>query len=831
MSGKYVGASQRRNEDPALLRGRALFVDDLDLPNMLHATFVRSPYASALIKSVDVDAAREHPGVVAVYTAADLGDFCKSTPIVVPPPPIEDLVFNARTRTPLAKDRVHHVGEPVALVLAESRYLAEDAAGDVMVEYQELPAVTDLEKAMEESSPLVHEDVPRNIAAKAPQSKGDYPKAAKSAFKVIKRRIGYEHGMAQPMETRGIVARWDDKLGRLSVWASTQAPTSLRGALAGVLGMSEGQIRVVAPFVGGGFGSKVLYYYPEELLIPWAARELKCAVKWIEDRGEHFVATVQERGQIHDVEMALAEDGTILGIKDVFLHDTGAFNPYGLTVPINSQCSVLGNYVVPNYDSTMICVFTNKPMVGPYRGAGRQHGIFVIERMLDVAARELGIDRNEIRRRNYIPSDAFPYSNELVFQDFTTLTYDSGNYEPALDRMLEAIDYTGFVNEEQPRLKAEGKKVGIGIVSYMEGTGIGPYEGARVQVESSGRVRVVTGIGTQGQSHFTSLAQIVADELGVRPDQVDVVTGDTDQFYWGAGTFASRGAVVAGNAVHEAAAAVRERALELGAGHLQVTKKDVTIEDGHVVRLGNPDARIALGALALKANPLRGAVEAGTSPGLEATMFFGPERGTTANGVHGVIVEVDPETFDLEIRRYVVVHDCGVMINPMVVEGQIHGGVAQGIGNAFYEQIVFDDNGQILNATLADYLLPTSTEVPCMELHHLETPSRTNRLGIKGVGEAGCIPVAAAIAQAIEDALDLPAKGVELLEIPLSPDRLWALAGNVVQQPPRESRLATTGATALKRPPGNSTRTGGERADHGLTEHCGAARQGVGSTE
>jgi carbon-monoxide dehydrogenase large subunit len=774
-SSRFFGAAQRRNEDPALLTGKAQFVGDVPLARMGHAALVRSPFASARIKSIDVSAARQRPGVVAVITAEDLGDVCQPVPLVVPPPPIKGLVFNKRTQTPLAKGRVRHVGEPVALVVAESRYAAEDAVADVVVEYEDLLAVTDLEKALQGGSPLVHDDAPSNVAAKAIQTKGDYARAARSAYKIIKRRICYEHGMAHPMETRGIVAQWDDKAGRLTVWAATQAPTSLRLALAGVLKVSEGQIRVVAPFVGGGFGAKLLYYYPEELLIPWAARKLKGAVKWIEDRGEYFVATAQERGQIHDVEMALTEDGVILGIKDVFLHDNGAFNPYGLTVPLNSQCSVLGNYVVPNYDSTMICVFTNKPLVGPYRGAGRQHGIFVIERMLDIAARELGLDRNEIRRRNYIPPDKFPYNNELIFQDFTQLTYDSGNYERALDTMLEAIGYRKFIEVEQPRLKAEGRHVGIGIVSYMEGTGIGPYEGARVHVETGGRVRVATGIGTQGQSHYTTFAQIVAEQLGVTPEQVDVVTGDTDQFSWGAGTFASRGAVVAGNAVNEAATAVRARALELGAQYLQCKREDVTLEHGHVVRRGEPAVRIGLGELARAANPMRGAVQPGSTPGLEATAYFGPERGTTANGVHGMIVEVDPETFDIAIWRYVVVHDCGVVINPLVVEGQIHGGVAQGIGNAFYERILFDDAGQILNATLADYRLPTAMEVPRMELHHLETPSLTNRLGIKGMGEAGAIPVGAAVAQAIEDALDLPAKGIELLEIPLSPERLWQL--------------------------------------------------------
>ncbi len=771
----YFGTSQMRIEDPALLCGRGLFVGDVMLPDMRFAAFVRSPYASALIQSIDTSVAKRSGGVICILTAADLGDFCRATPIVVPPPPIKELEFNARTQAVLACDRVRYAGEPVAMVIAESRQLAEDAAEKVTVEFEVLRATVDLERATTADAFRVHEDVAANIAAKGRQSKGDYDTAAKNADIIIKRRLTYEHGMAQPMETRGLAAQWDEKTEKLTLWASTQAPTSLRNALAGMLCMAEGKIRVIAPFVGGGFGVKVLYYYPEEMLIPWAARHIGGAVKWIEDRSEHFVATVQERGQIHDAEIALTKDGRIIGIKDVFLHDSGAYAPYGLTVPLNSQCSVLSNYVVPHYDSTMICVYTNKPIGGAFRGAGRQHGIFVIERLLDIAARKTGIDRSEIRRRNYIAPDEFPYDNGLIFQDFTTLTYDSGDYEPALDRTLEAIGYHAFVSVEQPKLRAQGRCVGIGIVNYTEGTGIGPYEGARIRVESNGRILVSTGIGTQGQSHFTSFAQIVADQLGVTPACVDVVTGDTDQFYWGAGTFASRGAVVAGNAINDAAQNVRDKVLELGAHHLECLKSEVMLEDGHVVMCDHVHRRIGLGKLAQLANPLRGAVRPGTEPGLESTSYFGPERGTTANGVHAVILEVDPETMFVDILRYFVLHDCGAVINPMVVAGQIHGGVAQGIGNAFYEKIMFSADGQILNATLSDYLLPTSLEICNIEVEHLVTASTTNRLGIKGVGEAGAIPVAAAFAQALEDALDLPARGIELLDIPLSPEALWKI--------------------------------------------------------
>src|SRR5262245_62286691 len=775
MTTRYFGAPVQRNEDARLLTGRALFVDDVELPGMLEAAFLRSPHAHARIRRIDVSAALKREGVVAVYTATDLGDYWRPGPLLVPPPPIDGIVFNERTQVPLARDKARHAGEPVALVVATSRYIAEDALADIVVDWEPLPAVVDLERAIAPGSPRVHDDVTGNVAARVRQARGSYADAGARAALVIKRRFLYDRGTSSPIETRGVVAHWEDKADRLTVWDTTQAPVVIRNGLAAMLGLSERQVRVIAPFIGGGFGPKIMMFYPEEVLIPWASIKLGRPVKWIEDRAEHFLATTHERGQVHDAEMALAADGRILGIRDTFLHDTGAYDPYGLTVPINSQCTLLGVYVVPHYDSTFTAVFTNKPTVTPYRGAGRQHGVFVMERLLDIAARELGLDPGEIRRRNFIPPDAFPYKNEIIYQDFTALEYDSGNYAPILAKALELIGYERFVREEQPALRAAGKRVGIGVVCYVEGTGIGPYEGAKVQVQASGKVSVATGIGTQGQGHFTSFAQIVADQVGADVRDVDVVTGDTDQFYWGAGTFASRGAVVAGNAVNEAAKVVREKILKLAAEHFECAEEDLEIADGAVSIVGVPGRSVRLGELATKANPMRGAVRPGTEPGLEATRYFGPPRGTTANGVHAMIVEVDPETLTLDIRKYVVVHDCGTVINPLILAGQIHGGVAQGIGNAFYERLAFDAQGNLLNATLADYLVPTAVEVPRIELDHAVTPSPLNPLGIKGAGEAGAIPGGPLFAQAIEDALELAGKGVELLEIPLSPSRLWEL--------------------------------------------------------
>ncbi|HUN23880.1 MAG TPA: xanthine dehydrogenase family protein molybdopterin-binding subunit [Anaerolineales bacterium] len=767
----YFGKRIPRNEDPRLLTGQALFVDDVQLPDLAHVAFYRSPYAHARILSIDVSAALARPGVIGCYTAQDLGDYWSPGPLLVSPPPtIERKIFHQRTQVPLAKDKVRHVGEPVVMVVAESRYIAEDALDDIWVDFEPLGVVVDLEQALQTDAPLIHEDLPSNMGAQVIQEKGNYETAKAQAAVIIARRIVYDRGPSVAMENRGVVAQWDSRTQRLTVWDSTQAPVFIRGGLAAMLGLSESQVRVVAPFIGGGFGPKIMMFYPEEVLLPWLAIRLKRPVKWIEDRQENFYATTQERSQIHHCELALTQDGKILGLRDEFLHDGGAYMPYGLTVPLNSQANSLGGYIIPNYYSEFKAVFTNRTIVTPYRGAGRQHGTFVIERLLDHAARELGIDKAEIRRRNFIQPEQFPFNNEIIFQDFAPLMFDSGNYEPVLDKALEMIEYERFYREIQPQARAEGRKLGLGVVFYIEGTGIGPYEGARVQVEASGKVSVATGIGTQGQGHFTSFAQIVADQVGVRPQDVMMVTGDTDQFHWGAGTFASRGAVVAGNAIHAAAQDVRQKILHHAGEVLEAAPDALEIVAGQVRVQSDPTRSISLGKLAQRANPMRGAVEPGTVPGLESTNYFGPRYGATAFGAHAMIVEVDEATLQLKIHKYVVVHDCGKVINPLILDGQIHGGVAQGIGNAFYEQLHMDENGQLLNASFMDFLIPTALDVPHLEMAHTETPSPLNPLGVKGAGEAGAIPVGALFAQALEDAL-----GLEINEIPLSPQKLFEL--------------------------------------------------------
>ena len=768
-----IGARVLRNEDAKLLTGRAQFVDDVHIDGMLHVAFLRSEYAHATLRGVDVTAARARKDVLAVYAAADLGDFWKPGPLLVPPPPVPGLVFNTRTQVPLVRDKMRHVGEPVAMVIATSRYAAEDALEDMVVDADPLDAVMDLERALKPGSPLIHETLGTNLAAHAVQRKGDYAAARGTAARIIARRFHYDRGASAPIETRGIVSSWNAREQQLTLWDTTQAPIPIRNGLASMLGLLESQVRVIAPFIGGGFGPKIMMFYPEEVLMAWAAMQLGRPLKWIEDRREHFFATTQERSQIHDAELAVDAEGRIIGVRDRFLHDTGAYDPYGLTIPINSQCTLLGPYRVPHYESEFKVVFTNRTLVTPVRGAGRQHGVFVMERLLDFAARELGIDRVEIRRRNYLRPDEFPHEHAILFQDSAPLYYDSGNYLPALEQATERVGYERFLREEQPEARRQGKHVGLGIVSYVEGTGIGPYEGARVTLEPSGKVLLATGVGTQGQGHFTSFAQIVADALGVATCDVIVVTGDTAVFGWGSGTFASRGAVVAGNACHAAATAVRDKALALASEILAVERDRLVLSGGSVHVVGDTSKAIKLGELARRANPLRGAVRPGTEPGLEATRYFGPDRGSTASGVHAMIVEVDAETAMVDIKRYVVVHDSGTIINPLIVEGQIQGGVAQGIGNAFYEKLVYDENGQLLNASFMDYLLPGATEVPNVELGHVSTPSPLNPLGIKGVGEAGCIPTGAAFAQAVEDAL--AGSGVEILEMPLAPNRLFEL--------------------------------------------------------
>ncbi|TMC94659.1 MAG: xanthine dehydrogenase family protein molybdopterin-binding subunit [Chloroflexi bacterium] len=663
--------------------------------------------------------------------------------------------------------------------MAESRYIAEDAADLVEVEYELLPVVITPEAAAA-ATHLVHDDVAGNVAAEMIQEAGDVERALAAAPHRKRLHLRFERGAASPMEGRAVWARWSQSEHRLTVYDSTQSPTSIRGGLAVLFGLPESDVDVIAPDVGGGFGPKIMLFYPDELLVPFAAMKLGRPVKWTEDRQEHFTAVNQERGQVHEVEVGFDGDGRVLALSDDFVHDAGAYTPYGIILPIITAAQVPGPYRVPNYRVRFRDVYTNATPTSPYRGAGRPHACFVMERTLDAIAAELALDRVEVRRRNLIQPDQFPYEVGVAWQDGNRAVYDSGNYPALLERALAMLG---------PR--PDGDHVGMGLSPYVEGTGVGPYEGAHVQVLVSGKVVAATGIPNQGQAHATVWAQIVADQLGVDVADVEVTSGDTRKLQWGVGTFASRGAVTAGNAMHVAAGMVAEKAKHIAADLLEADAADLELVDGRVRVKGSPDRGVPLAAVAVHANPMRyafgGGTEAATQftpkprpgpplpegeqPGLEATGYYSPPGSTWASGCHAAYVHVDPKTFRLEILKYVVVHDCGRVINPMVLEGQIEGGVAQGIGGAFYERLAYDSDGQLRNASFMEFLMPYATEIPKIEIDHIETPSPLNPLGVKGAGEAGVIPVGAVLAAAIEEAV-----GVPITEMPLSPLKLFELS-------------------------------------------------------
>ena len=804
MTTRMIGQRIARNEDPRLLRGLGCFVDDVNPPGVLHAAVLRSPHAHARILAIDADRVRAVPGVALVATGADLGALNQPTPLLIPHPHLR----LPRTARPLATDEVRYVGEPVALVVAEDRYVAEDALAEIRVTWEPLPVVASLEAATAAGAPLVHADVPENRAARVTQQVGDPASAFARAAHVFRERLAIERSCGSPIEGRGVVADFDPRTGVLRVWDSTQAPLPIKNGLARMFGLPEFKVDVVAPDVGGAFGTKIMLFYPEEILVPYAAIRLAQPVKWTEDRREHLIAANQERGQIHDVEVAVDAEGRILGLRDRFVHDAGAYTPYGIVVPLITSTQLPGPYKLPNYAVEFDVVYTNTAIVTPYRGAGRPHGAFVMERVIGLIARALGLEPAEVRRRNFIQPDEFPWDVGLTFQDGGPTRYDSGNYPLGLQLALDRIGVADF-RVRQAGARAEGRYLGLGLGCYVEGTGIGPYEGAHVRVEPSGKVFVATGLTTQGQGHPTTFAQIAAEALGCEPGDVTVVSGDTAKFNWGAGTFASRALVTSGNAVGIAARKVRDKALRIAAELLEVAPDDLELLDGAARVRGVPGRALTLGALATVANPIRyaygkeaaeaalrlvkpreGAVLApDEEPGLEARGYYAPPHATFASGCHAAIVEVDIATGDLQILRYVVQHDCGVMVNPTIVEGQIHGGVAQGIGGAFYERIVYDEHGQPLSATFMDFLIPTMMEVPEIEIIHTETPSPLNPLGVKGVGEAGAIPVPAVIAEAVDDAL--ASFGVRVREMPLSPERIRALIVPASRRPDASARART----------------------------------------
>jgi CO/xanthine dehydrogenase Mo-binding subunit len=782
---RWFGERVERREDERLVRGAGRFLDDAG-HDALAAAFVRSPHAHARITGIDVGDALDVDGLVGVYTWDDLpGRLAEPLPLLIPHP---DLT-HPRTQYALARGEVNHVGEAVAMVVAADRYLAEDAAERVVVDYEPLPPVVGLDAARAAAN-LVHEDVPGNVAAVTTQELGDAAAAIAAAPHVLELDLGIERSLSSPLEGRGVHARWDAEDGRLRIRTSTQTSTGVRAAVANILGMPDVAVDVLTPDVGGGFGTKVVHPYPEEVLIPWAARLLDREVKWVEDRYEHFVSATHERAQQHHVRVGFDDDGVILGLEVDFWHDTGAYSPYGIVLPIITATQLPGPYRHRNYRVTFTSLYTNTVTVTPYRGAGRPQGCFVMERTIDRIAGVLGRGRDEVRAANLIRPDEFPYDFHMTFQDGRPLIYDSGDYPGLLAKVRDLIGWDGFA-AEQAAAASGGRRLGIGLACYVEGTGVGPYEGAHVHVETNGRVMVATGLTSQGQGHETVFAQIVADELGVDVADVYVTTGDTRRFPYAVGTYASRAAVMSGNAVALAARAVRAKALRIAADALEAAAEDLTVESGVVHVVGTPSRGIPLSQVAVLSNPLRYSfskeAQAATQfaspadpdvapvldddePGLEARDYYSPVRSTFAAGMHAAVVAVDPALGTVEIVRYAVVHDCGPLINPMLVEGQIHGGVAQGVAGALLERLAYDEAGNLANASFMDFLMPYLSELPVPVIDHQETPSPLNPLGIKGAGEAGVIPVSACLAAAIEDAV-----GVRMDRMPISPPELWAL--------------------------------------------------------
>jgi carbon-monoxide dehydrogenase large subunit len=782
---KLVGEKVHRVEDERFVRGQGQYTDDL-MRGALEVAVLRSPHAHARILDIDVSGVLEVEGVHAVYTYDDLaGAMAEPLPLLIP----HQALTHGRTQYALAKDEVNYVGEAIAIVVADNRYLAEDAVARIRVDYDFLPPVVGL-PAAREALHLVHDDVPGNVAARFEQSVGDADAAIAKAPHRLGLDLEIERSAGMPMEGRATVARWDTDARRLQVWTSTQTSTGVRAAVAAKLGLDLAHVDVITPDVGGGFGTKIMHPWPEELLVPMAAMALGRPVKFTEDRREHFISSAHERAQQQHIEVGFDDEGRLLGLSVEFWHDHGAYTPYGLIVPIITSTQLLGPYKPGAYKVVFESLYTNTVIVTPYRGAGRPQGVFAMERTLDAIAKYLGKDRTEVREVNFIRPEEFPYDHGMTFQDGRPLIYDSGDFPGCMKKLKELVDWEGF-EAVRAEARAAGRKVGIGLACYVEGTGVGPYEGAHIQVETSGKVKVAIGLTSQGQGHQTAFAQVVADELGVRFEDVEVVAGDTRRMPYGVGTFASRAAVMSGSAAALTARMVRAKALRIAAEALEANPDDLEIVDGVVRVKGAPNSSINLGTVAVLSNPLRYAFDEASraatqfslgdpgkppvaeddEPGLEGRDFYSPDRATFANGMHAVVVETDPDTAEIKILRYAVVHDCGTIINPMIVEGQIHGGVAQGVGGALYERMAYDESGQLQNASFMDFLMPYVTEVPeSIDIDHLETPSPLNPLGIKGAGEAGVIPGTAAIASAIEDA-----EGFPITSMPISPSELYAL--------------------------------------------------------
>jgi aerobic carbon-monoxide dehydrogenase large subunit len=768
--GKTFGKSTRRLEDPDLLRGKARFVDDIHIDGILHAAFVRSPHAHCKILSIDKTNALAMPGVRAVLTREDIRARVVSDRLAVALP--DRTYRQQRDRLILAGEEAVYVGETIAVVIADTPYLAEDAVARVDIEFDPLPAVSDCRQALLPGAAPVHSDATDNLAAAFTSSYGDIAAAFADAAHVFKQSYWQHRGCAHSMEGRGCLAAVDTIDDKLTLWSSTQTPLIAARLLAEILGREETSIRVVAPDVGGGFGPK-LVFYPEEAAVAIAAIILGKPVKWIEDRREHFISTTQERDQYWEAEIALDRDGKILGVRGALLHDHGAYTARGLTVPQGAAAALTLAYVIPAYKLDVKVALTNKVPVTPVRGAGQPQGVFVMERLLDLAARELKIDRAEIRRRNLVPAEAMPFQKGFVTRGGIPIVLDSGNYPACLADALDKAGWADFPSR-QSEARANGRHIGIGLANYVEATGRGPFEQVSVKIAPTGLIHVATGAAAMGQGTKTMLAQVVAEQLGGAMHRVVVSTGDSGKVAMGFGGFNSRQTVMAGSSAHVAAVKVREKVLQIASHLLEADAADLDIDGDNVFVKGVADMKVTLGQVAKAMVGSAGFLLPGRlPPGIEATENVVIDAMTYANGTAVVEVEVDVETAAVHITRIVFVHDAGKIINPSIVEGQVTGAIAHGIGNALYEWMGYGDDGQPLTTNLADYLLMTATEMPPISLSHRESPTPLNPLGVKGVGESGVIPMAAAIASAVEDALS--PFGIRITQVPIRPSDLAAL--------------------------------------------------------
>jgi carbon-monoxide dehydrogenase large subunit len=769
---RYIGAAIKRKEDPRFITGRGTYVDDLALTGMVYAAMVRSPYPHARIKSINVEKAKAMPGVVAVYTGKDIQ--INPLPLAWPLPGQK-----GSPRLPLARDKVVHAGEIVAVVVAEDRYLAEDAAEQVEVEYEELPSVADIRKAIEPGAPTVHDDAPGNVAFE--WSLGDQAatdEAFQRADRVVRLELVNQRLVPNAIEPRAALAQYDPGRDEYTLWVTSQNPHVERLLISAfIMGIPEHKLRVIAPDVGGGFGSKIPTY-GEECIVLWLSRQLGRPVKWTAKRSESFLSDAHGRDHYTEAELALDNDGRVLGLRVKTLANMGAYiNLFNTAVPTFLYAPLLsGQYRIPAIYCHVTGVFTNTVPIDALRGAGRPEACYVIERLMDVAARELGMDPAEIRRRNFIPADAFPYQTPVAS------VYDSGNYEGALEKALAAADYQRL-RQEQEELRKQGRYIGIGIACYIEACGVAPsklvgqlgaqaglWESALVRVHPTGRVTVFTGSHSHGQGHETTFAQIVAEELGVSLDDVEVVHGDTEAVPMGMGTYGSRSLAVGGSAIVVALNKVKDKARRIAAHLLEAAPEDIEFRDGRFSVRGVPDRSIEWPMVALQAYLAHNLPE-GMEPGLEASGFYDPVNFTFPFGTHVSVVEVDPDTGQVKILRYVAVDDAGNIINPLVFDGQVHGGIAHGIGQALLEWGQFDEDGRPITASFMEYTMPRASHLPSFETQVQVTPCPHNPLGAKGIGEAGTIAASPCIVNAVVDAL--APLGIRHLDMPLTPPRVW----------------------------------------------------------